>query len=859
MPVRPAMALVLALLCGPASAAPESQERLPELTYRAPGAYPRHALERGIEGAVKLSISVSEYGTVRDVTVVEGADHGFAEVAREAAWGFHFEPALDKRGRPTGAVIEYLYKFETDEIAPLSAAGLVRERGTRKYVSNAVVEAVGPDDQKIRAPTTEGGEFRLAGMSPGKWNLTVKGNGLAPSTASVDIPEDDYVEGVLLWVERVAPDWGDDAASEVIEVVGRIPSAEVVARTLDKDAILQLPGSLGDPVRAIQNLPGVARAPFGSGQLLVRGTGPSDTGFYIDGVPLPQVFHFAGLSTVINADILSEIKFVPGNFSARYGDAIGGIVDLRSENELPKKATSYASLDIFQAAAYTSQRLGPSTALVLSARRSYIDAVLNPILVNTEAASVRAPRYYDAQIRLWRKLQNRGRLGTLFMISNDKFRVLGDSSSPSDDLVAYGASFQKFRVRWYQPLWDGWTNEIIGMYGPELVELDLSGAEGTLDSDNSGVDSVTSDFPTSGLAMEQGKIFYLREEVSRPPGAGWLGIRAGIDLQTGNYTIIYEFLSSLDESAPIASSAIYAEPTIRLGALDVTPGVRVNGFAVDNIGGVSTVDPRASAKLDLGPTTISGGAGLYSQRPDYREMFDEQSLTLLAERATHTSVGISQRIGPAITAGITGYYHWLQDQVVGREDVFRFDDTSTARPRDLEPFENEGTGRIYGVETQIRMDDEQTTAWLAGTFGRSNRVQREDSAVIPAEYDQPVILTAIFSQGLPRKWRVGSRARYAAGPPMTDIDNVVFNIDDDDWVPVEGAFRGDRLDPFFAVDVRVDKRWQFPNWEFMTYLEVQNATNRANVEIPNWSEDFTDYNPITGLPIMPALGLRGAW
>ncbi len=859
MPKPRSVALVLTLLCTPAIAAPVSQERLPELTYRAPGAYPRHALERGIEDSVKLKITVSEYGTVLDVTVIEGSEHGFAEVAREAARAFRFEPALNAKGRPTAAVIEYVYQFQMDEIAPLSVAGSVRERGTRKYVANAVVEAAGPEEQIFRAPTTDSGEFRLSGLTQGSWNLTVKGNGLSPSTASVDVPEDDYVEGVQLWVERIAPDWGDDDATEVIEVVGRIPTAEVVARTLSKDAILQLPGSLGDPVRAIQNLPGVARAPFGSGQLLVRGTGPSDTGFYIDGVRLPQVFHFAGLSTVVNADILDEIQFVPGNFSARYGDAIGGIVDMRSENQLPKKASSYASLDIFQAAAFTSQRLGPSTALVLSARRSYIDAVLNPILVKTEAAAVRAPRYYDAQIRLWRKMPNRGRLGGMFMLSNDKFRVLGDTSSPTDDLVAYGASFQKFRARWYQPLWSGWTNELIAMYGPEIVELDLSGTEGSLDSDNDDFDSVTADLPTSGIAREKGTILNLREEISRPPGSGWIGIRAGLDLQMGTYSVVYEFLSELQEEAPIAAAALYAEPTVRLGPLDLTPGLRLNGFSVDGIRQASTFDPRASARLEIGSTTLSGGAGIYSQRPDYRETFDEESMSLIAERATHTSIGISQRLSTGVTAGVTGYHHWLQDQVVGREDVFRFDDTSTASPRDLEPFANEGTGRIYGIETQLRVDSEQTTAWLAGTFGHSTRVQRVGDEIIPAEYDQPVILTAIGSQGLPRKWRIGARARYASGPPMTDIDNVVYNIDDDDWVPIEGSYRGARLDSFFALDARVDKRFQFPKWELMTYLEIQNATNRANVEIPNWSADFTDYNPITGLPILPAIGLRGAW
>ncbi|MFK5282723.1 TonB-dependent receptor plug domain-containing protein, partial [Lacticaseibacillus paracasei] len=86
--------------------------------------------------------------------------------------------------------------------------------------------------------------------------------------------------------------------------------------------------SLGDALRSLQNLPGLARAPFLSGSLIVRGSAPGDTQVLVDGMPLPLLYHFGGLSSTIPTNMLDRIDFYPGNFSARFGRAVGGVVDI---------------------------------------------------------------------------------------------------------------------------------------------------------------------------------------------------------------------------------------------------------------------------------------------------------------------------------------------------------------------------------------------------------------------------------------------------------------------------------------------------------------------------------------------------
>src|SRR5262245_28711592 len=355
------------------SAAQAAEAVLPELIEYSPAAYPEQALERSIEGDVVLGITVAEDGTVVDVEVIEPAGHGFDGPAREAAWTMRFTPARDAAGEPVSARIEYRYQFTMDEVPPLSIEGVVREQSSKGVIAGALVRAAGPADAQARTEADDKGRFRFAALAAGKWVLTVSGPGLATTSASVDVPDDGYAEGVVLHTEKV-PEWEYTDVAETIEVTTE-RQVDPAEQEIDLDRIVNLPGTLGDPVRALQNLPGVARAPFGSGQLLVRGTDATDTEYLVEGMPIPIAFPFTAVSTVMAPDMLSGVELITGSAGARYGRAIGGVVNLDVDDDLPKRGTTSVSADIFQATAFTRQRLGKYTAMSLAARRSYYDVI----------------------------------------------------------------------------------------------------------------------------------------------------------------------------------------------------------------------------------------------------------------------------------------------------------------------------------------------------------------------------------------------------------------------------------------------------------------------------------------------------
>lgn len=830
--------LHLALTSPLARAEDPSLDRLPEVIAAVSPTYPPEALAAGLSANVLLQLELRDDGSIDSVSVIESAGPAFDAAAVQAIRSFRFSPALDDRGAPVPATLQYRMVFEPTRAPPISVEGEVRTAGTRERLANIDV-VVSREGERLVATTDAEGRFRLAGLSTGTWLVEAKIRGYRIDPFEVTV-EDGKVADVVVYAE-VDREWevARDGISEEVTVVGRRVAPEVTERVLSREEVRYLPGTAGDVVRVVQNLPGVARPPLGIGQLIIRGTAPEDSAYYLDGAPIPNVFHFAGFSTVLNSDSIGEIALISGNYGARYGRTIGGVVDLRVEDQLPERSRGYVSVDLFQTTVFTEQKFRRS-AITLSGRRSYVDAVLNPILNGSSGSSIRAPRYYDLQARWTGQTRSGGTLDTLFLLSDDAFRVVGE-----DDAVTIGlsTSFQKIRFLSREPLPNGWRNELSVIAGPEVQEFLFAGA---------------------GIAYERPFTIAAREElVAPPPGDGLgLGWRVGADVAAGRFNYLYDIPDfGAEEGADLFRflPAVYAEPTIRLGPVQLTPGLRAD-WALVGTWTALALDPRLAVRAEVtDQTTLEATAGGYSQFPTVRQVVDAPDLGPI--RSWQFSAGIEQQFGTRWQLELTGFNNWLDNLISGREDAFRFfTGPPPVGPLDTGPYANDGTGQIYGVEGLLRYSTRRSAAWLSATFSRSTRIDRPGNDQELFEYDQPIVLTALGTHELPRRWRLGARFRYSSGNPYTPVVNRVYDLDTRAWLPVYGAEEdGERLPAFYTLDVRVDKDWVYRNWTLTLYVDVQNATNRTNVEVPGWNEDYSQEEPIAGLPLVPAFGVRGEW
>ena len=127
------------------------------------------------------------------------------------------------------------------------------------------------------------------------------------------------------------------------------------------------------------------------------------------------------------------------------------------------------------------------------------------------------------------------------------------------------------------------------------------------------------------------------------------------------------------------------------------------------------------------------------------------------------------------------------------------------------------------------------------------------------DLDQPHILTFITTWKPSASWSIGGRFRYVSGNPSTPVERAVYLANSDIYVPIYGETNSARFDPFIELDIRIDKTWVYNTWKLNLYLDIQNATNRANQEGTIYSFDYTETTSLSGLPIAPILGVKGEW
>lgn len=815
---------------------------LPSIKELAPIDYPMEAVKDGIEATVGLILEIDAEGSVVSCAQRDGNEGVFEASACRTMRKSTFNPALNSENTPIPIAIEYRLQFKLSEIAPLSIVGTLRNSGTKTLIKNQRIKGLGPVGQQIETVTNDDAQFQFRGLEDGVWTLAVPTRAYNNSTIEIQVV-DSQVNDVEWYVVK---DKAQAAKADyTIIIEERKDSSSITERALSRDEILYFPGSAGDVVKAVQNLPGIARAPLGTGQLIIRGTSPEDSSYYIDGVHIPDVFHFGGLTTVINPDAIEEVAYLPGNYSVRYGRQLGGLLDLRTNTVMPERNRSYVSVDVFQSTAFTEQKINDKWAVSFSGRRSYADVILSPILSSGDT-TVRAPRYYDAQTRLLYKPDEGEILDVLYFMSDDEFRFLGkDADGAEQTAISFGKQFHKVRLKWLRNK-GSFKRETIIIGGPERQDFE---------------------FQVDGIGFERTLGFNYREEAYQELSESRdVALRVGMDLNLGIDEFLYDFPDFPGEPEGAKSFFIapsfYLEQMVKVSRATIIPGLRVGSYTVNNSIFVPAVDPRLSGRFDVSEFgTMKFGLGTFSQYPTPRQLIPDSdgNSDLLPARSFQYSIGWDQQVSGSFRAESTAFYNELDDLVVGREDRFRFfTGPPPIGPFDTDPYANEGTGNVYGLETLLRYDGTNTLALLSLTLSRSFRTSRNGEEQL-FTYDQPIVLNALATRQLPKNWRLGARYRYGSGNPYTPVVNRVYDLNSRSFIPVYGDRDSARLAPFKSLDIRIDKDYVYDKWTLTAYLDIQNAAYSKNVELMAWTYDYGKEEPIQSNPPLPAFGFKGEW
>lgn len=777
----------------------------PRLLTDATTTYPAGATG---DATVVLTLTVGVDGAVRSAVPAE-ENEPFSSAAVTAAQSWRFEPAT-RDGKPVASKIKI------------------------EIVFRPPIEVPDPD------PAAEAeAEARAAAEKRAAEEALKKRRG-----AAAEIRVDDVdVRG-----ERVEP--------------GR-------TATLTRTEVRQIPGTFGDPFRAVEIMPGVTPIVSGLPFFFIRGAPPGNVGYYLDGVRVPLLFHVGIGPSVVHPSLISRVDLYPGGYPARFGRFSGGIV---SGETAPPASEPHGegNIRLFDiGAAVESPFAGGRGSVMVGGRYSYTAALLNQLQSSTTLD------YWDYQVRAGYDLGENDRISVFGFGSYD---YLGERT-PTGTLTLFGTEFHRIDVR---------HDHRLGSAGNVRTAVTLG-----LDRSRQAEDRFTRD---RILGARTEWTYFLSQRVL---------LRAGTDVQADNYAVeigtgaIAPSTASVAELFPSRTDlAMGARADMVIGiskTFEITPGARVDMFTSQGTNAFG-VDPRLAMRTHVSPKTrLLSAMGVAHQAPSFVipvPGFQPGGIRGGLQKAWQESVGVEVDVAEATVATATVFHNAFYDmsdplgvaaQQIGGCPPGTFPVDTIAGDRGVQPgntspcgiprfppgtigpdrsggggqgadsntgrrvqsaFEIRTQGQAYGFELFLKRKlASRVGGFLSYTLSRSTRTANGRTYI--ATFDRTHVINAAVAFDLGRRWRAGTRVTFYTGLPKAEGD------------PTDPS--STRLAPFFRTDLRLEKRWQLGRTTWLSFVaEWMNAT-LSKEEVATTCTLSGCEAQLVGPVTIPSLGLEGGF
>jgi hypothetical protein len=714
-----------------------------------------------------------------------GVDGGAADIAPSEA-----SPTLAPTPGPDGAIVDS---------APATGRlrGRVQAKGGRRLVADAQVKATSATGEVTTNADADSGRFEMS-LPCGQHSLVVS----APGFSSFSISRDACVDLEPMAV-RLAP----RSNLPNYETVVVAPKDEP-AIALRGQELTTTPGALGDPLRTIESLPGVASVAWPAPIYAIRGSNPGNTGYFLDDIQIPMLFHLALGPSVIHPYFFGSIDFYPGGYPARYGRYVAGIVS--AQTRAPAEDGWHAAVDVrlFDAGAMASVPWPDGKgAVAVAFRYSYTGALLS-LLQNSLKLS-----YWDYQLRADRRV-GKWSLSLLALGSSDDLAYNTDSGFP-----------REYFIRFHR----------VGLHARRELGGGTLSARLAASADRSSA-PVVQGYPLTVDA------YSLMPRLSYELRTSYVDVELGADSQTQWLRPTVAFsqanTSDLGSKRTAQLAGVYGSATVRAGRLSLTPGLRLDRYATS---GTSKMDlgPRLSARLRVGDKTwLTASGGRFSQAPSLPLQIPGAENFGLALYGLQTSwqsaLGVLAQLTGAVEVEATGY---LQRFVL--TDLR--DPTLTVRDPLAGDFLVRRDGRSYGLELMIRRPErERLHGWLSYTLSKSERALGR-GVIGPSDWDQRHILNAVAGYRI-RSYTLGARFHVNTGRPI-----LLRGSQSDAFV---------RLPTFYQLDLRAERQFLYDAFTLHVYLEIVNASMQRTV-IRQEQNPFTlEVSENSYLIVLPSLGIR---
>lgn len=759
--------------------------------------------------------------------------------------------------------------------AAFSTAVQAQKAAVRGVVTDEVTGEPLPFVSVVLQGETEGtstdfeGAFELGDLVPGVVNLSFSSIGYKTATRlEVELtPSRAAFLTVTLEPLTIAVE-----AAEVVAFTARgEEEAPVSLRRIGTNEIKRNPGGGRDISKAIRSLPGVAAIPSFRNDVVIRGGAPNENRFYIDGIEIPNINHFAtqgasgGPVGMINVDLVEQVEFYSGAFPATRGNALSSVMEFGFKTARTDEWTSNAVVGTSDLGLTFEGPTGPNSSLILSARRSYLQFLFELIGLPF------LPVYNDFQFKWVHQSSPDERLTVLGIGAYDDFQLnlsAAEDTAAEDylDQVAILDALQVNR-QWNYALgvkYDKFTEN--GRWS-WIASRNMLSNRAFKHVDNDDALPLTLDYRSQEMENK------FRVE-RRQYGKGGAKLTWGAQYEfakfnnrtfSQRYFFLQDTLVEVDfESAFDVhkyGAFLQASKPFADGRVTLSGGVRMDGNEVNEemSNPLSQLSPRLAMRWSFSPRwSFNANLGRYYQLPSYLVLgYVEDGIRVNREAARYT-------LCDQAVAGLK--FDWNErNTTFGMEGfVKRYRGTPVSRSSGIalanlgadfgvvgnEAVQFDGEGRSYGLEflAQRRLY-KGVYGLLAYTMVRSEYEYQGEFA--PSAWDSRHIVSLTGGAKLKRDWEIGVRWLYSGGLPFTPYDEDV-SMDREYWdsqgVPQldYASLNALRNNAFSQLDMRIDKKWFFENWSLDVFMDIQNLFSQVP-DSPPALDVVRD--PLSGVPV----------
>ncbi|MGB1170108.1 MAG: TonB-dependent receptor [Flavobacteriaceae bacterium] len=686
----------------------------------------------------------------------------------------------------------------------------------------------------------ENGNFQITNVVPGSYNLTASFLGYEAQT-KFNIIIKSKGNRLFNFVLIEASESLEEVVVSNKNKISRPKETPLSTQSLSAVEIATYPGGNNDVVQVAQSLPGVSPSVGGfRNDLIIRGGAPNETVYYLDGVEVPNINHFAtqgsagGPVGLLNVAFINDVTLSTSAFGAQYDNPLSGVLQFKQRDGNKERFNTNIRVSAtdaaftFEGPLFKKNKKESNTSFLLSVRRSYLQALFKLI-----GLPIR-PDYWDYQYKLTHKINEYNDLYFIGLGSVDDFSV--EAPEDYDEEAQAVLEQAPFIQQKTNSIGVTWRKRFTDNSGYMETTLSNNRLENIFTSYLDPENETGIIFRNDAVESETKLRYQLTKFINDWKISGGFNTQYSLYINNTNNPSDGIFYST---EIDFVKYGLFVNATRSFfdDKFDISLGIRTDDDSFtssSNLG--SNISPRLSLSYEFQEDwRISATAGRYFKIVPYTILGFRNSNGKLSNQdsdytqSDHYVIGLQHYLNPASSISLEGFYKRYSDYPVSV-----LDQVSLAnKGADFEVLGNEdvetlGKGRSYGLELQYQQKLlNNFYSILSYTYFFSEFTGFDTSTYIPSVWDSRHLISFVGGYKLKKNWEISSRYRFAGNTPYVPTNLEATLASYPEIILDYSRLGEEKLEKFSQLDIRVDKKWNYSQFSLNIFFEVQNVLGQS--------------------------------